>query len=334
MLIVKRAALGDVLRTTALLPAARRRWGGPVWWITAPAARPLLEGHPLVDRVLVSGESLKRRFDVALSLEEDADCARWAAGASEDVVGVTLRADGTLGYTLRSEPYYGMSLLRAEADGGKARADELKAANRKTFAELWHGILGLPLPKAAGPKLHLTEAERAAGARELANLRLGTARPLGLNAGAGGRWPSKQLSEEAAARLAKALRASGRPVVLLGGFEEVERNERIARACADPKIAAHRALPLRVFAGLVARCAAVVTTDTLTLHVAAGVGAPVAALVGPTSSAELDLGGRGALLTPPRGCGCFYAARCRRAVHCLDEIDAGAAARAALRLLA
>lgn len=327
VLIVKRAALGDVLRTTTLLPAVRRRWGGPVWWITDKAARPLLENHPLVDRVLVSGENLSRRFDLALSLEENADCARWAASAGTTLVGVTLAADGSLGYTRSAEAYYGMSLLRPD----KARADELKAANKRTFSQLWHGILGLPAPKDAGPRLYLTEAERAAGRRELARLKLGARRPFALNAGAGGRWPSKQVDEDAAVKLARGLRALGRPVLLLGGYDETERNGRIARAAGEG-VAAHRPLPLRVFAALVEGCAGVVSTDTLTVHVAAAVGAPVAALVGPTSSTELDLGPRSAVLTPPRGCGCFYAARCRRDVHCLSELDPAKVARTIARL--
>lgn len=324
VLIAKKAALGDVLRTTSLLPALKRRFGGPVWWITDKAARPLLEGHPAVDRVLTSGENLRRRFDLALSLEEDADCARWSAAAGEDLVGVTLRADGSLGYTKSAEPYYGMSLLRE----GRAEADRLKAANRRSFASLWHGILGLPVQKKPGPAIFLSPAEKAAGLAVLARLGVKKGTAIGLNAGAGSRWPSKQLSEEAAVGLARALSALG-PVVLLGGKEEEARNKRIAAAAL---CVAMRPMPLRLFAGLVAGLRAVVTTDTLALHVSAAVGRPTVALVGPTSAAELDLGARGAVLTPKRGCACFYAAKCRRERHCLEEIEPSRALAALRRL--
>lgn len=323
VLVLKKAALGDVLRTTALLPALRRAGASPVWWVTAPAALPLLRRHPDVARALASGARLPRAFDLVLSLEEDLSCARWAARAVKPggrLVGVVERG-GRLAYTDDAEPYYGMSLLRPAQAGGLEKANELKSANARTYARLWLSILGLPQPKTAlSPRLFLSSADRAA-ARALARENGWNAgEPVGLNAGAGGRWPSKQLSVPAAIALARGLSSLGRPLLLLGGEEEKDRNARILAALPAGRAAAHPPVSLRAFAGLVELCGAVVATDSLAAHVAAGVGRPVVVLVGPTSATELDIGARGAVLTPPHGCGCFYRASCLRPVHCLCEI--------------
>ncbi len=322
VLIVKKAALGDVLRTTSLLPALRAAGARPVTWVTAKSALPLLEGHPDIARVLPSGARLARSFDLALSLEEDLDCARWAARACRGKLVGVVEKDGKLSYTPDTERYYGMSLLAREANGSLEEANRRKAANVKTYAEIWLDILGLKKPKGVtGPRLYLTDPDRRA-ARAVARARRWAQAPIGLNAGAGGRWPSKQLTVEAAVSLGKGLLSLGRPLLLLGGEEEKERNAKILAALPAGSAAAHDPVSLRQFAGLVELCDGLVVTDSLAFHIAVGLDKPVVALVGPTSSAELDAGARGVVLTPPNGCGCFYLASCRRAVHCLSEIPA------------
>src|SRR5688500_8536303 len=53
ILVIKTAALGDVLRTTSILPGLHQRHPGTaVTWVTAPAAVPLVVHHPLVHEVL------------------------------------------------------------------------------------------------------------------------------------------------------------------------------------------------------------------------------------------------------------------------------------------
>ena len=51
ILIIKTAALGDVLRTTSILPGlAARHPGAAITWVTAADAVPLVAHHPLVER--------------------------------------------------------------------------------------------------------------------------------------------------------------------------------------------------------------------------------------------------------------------------------------------
>ena len=74
LLIVKLAAMGDVLRTTSLLPAIHRRWpGAHITWVTNPESVPLLSGNPDIDRVIpfkagaVPLEVLSERYDVVVN---------------------------------------------------------------------------------------------------------------------------------------------------------------------------------------------------------------------------------------------------------------------------
>lgn len=256
-------------------------------------------------------------------------------------VGVYRDGGGRVRYTEDSARYYDMSLLNRSADGSLARADRLKAANKRTYAELWLEVLGLPKPRhrrGLRPVLVLSEEDRAA-ARALgrsAGLAGGPA-PIGVNLGAGRRWPAKQLSVEAAARLTRALAdRCGRPIVVFGGRDEASRNRAIAAAARKagvPLVDPGTRQDLRTFAGLVDLCEAVVTTDTLALHIATALGKKTFALVGPTSAAELDVYGLGEKIVPRPRCACFYRPRCRFVRSCLDRIPPERVARAVARWL-
>lgn len=339
ILIVKLAALGDVLRTTSLLRPLRERYpDAEIRWLTSESARPLLEGNPLLSEIRAfrppasaadsrtpeSPDAWVGRFDLVLSMEEDPNASRLARRACRgELIGVY--PDGErLRYTTSSASYYDMSLLNRDPDGGLGAADALKAANTLSYAELWLGILRLPIPNDRGalrPILALNARDREAAARLARDLGLTPGSPVGLNLGAGGRWPAKQLSEARASSLIEALREKlRRPLLLLGGPQEGARNRRILQRLNGRVMDAGTGHDLRGFAAVVELCGAVLTTDTLALHVATALGRPVAILIGPTSAAELDACGTGAKLRAAEGCSCFYRPACRLDVSCLDRI--------------
>ena len=56
LLVIKLDSLGDVLRTTCILPALKEKFPhAQVTWITMAEAMPLLENNPSVDRVVAYG---------------------------------------------------------------------------------------------------------------------------------------------------------------------------------------------------------------------------------------------------------------------------------------
>ena len=76
ILIIKFGALGDVIRTTPLLHAIKEKYGHDtlIYWLTLPESGELLQGNPLIDRILIyNSENILRiqqeQFDVLFSLE-------------------------------------------------------------------------------------------------------------------------------------------------------------------------------------------------------------------------------------------------------------------------
>jgi len=339
--VVKTAALGDVLRTTAFLPALRRAGYGPVVWLSSPGGTQLLRGNPHLDRVAVwrggSAAVLKDvPWSLVLSLEEDTQLATLVSSLSaKRLFGIFQDGHGEVVYTSDSRGWFDLSLV---SRFGRDRADALKALNRKTYPDLVLRGLGLDRA-AAAPSLQLEARERAAG-RALAKRLLPRARrPLiGLATGAGRRWQGKSLGLARAAELAAAIEgATGGAVLVLGGGEERERNRELVAAARRAGAAVANAGTrhgLRRYAALLAALDAVVTSDSLTLHLATALGVPAVAFFGPTSAAEIATYDRVVKLTPPAACSCFYQPRCRLAERCVDTIPVASFTAALASLLA
>jgi heptosyltransferase-2 len=335
VLLIKFGALGDVLRTTCLLGPIRRQFGPcRITWLTSPQAMPLLQGIEL-DQVLSEGAKtsalLKRmKFDVVLSLDEDpAACKAASQACAKRLIGGYIDKKGKPAYTPESAPYFDLGLLNRDAGGSMARADVLKRANRKTYQQLWAGVLGLELeryPKGYEPLVALSDADTDAAQAAFTNT---SKLRVGVNLGSGARWPAKQPSVEQAAAITRLL-AQSYEVILFGGEAELERNRAIASAAGTGKVV--QPVPMKTFAAMISFCRALVTTDSLALHLACGVGTPCVVLFGPTSAAEIELYGRGIKLEPKAACACYYQPRCTAAAHCVDTIPA-AAVESAVRLL-
>src|SRR5438067_5135311 len=85
VLVVKLGAMGDVLRTTALLPDIVARHERPhVTWLTRPESVELLRENPLIQRMVTTAEAGalgSAPFDAVYSLDSGADALAYAGGA-------------------------------------------------------------------------------------------------------------------------------------------------------------------------------------------------------------------------------------------------------------
>ena len=319
ILILKTSALGDVLRTTSILPGLHERYpGASVTWVTAPEAAVLVRTHPMVRTVVevdvASDESVRAALDRlaptcwarVISLDDELPVARMAAEVtSRRLSGAYVRPDGSLAYTPDTAPWFDMGLLSVH---GKAAADRLKIQNRLSHPEIHADMLGLRMGK---PALHLTPESRDCARSFASRHALDTRRPVvGLNTGAGGRWSSKQLDVERTVEVAKRVHAARKGKVLflvLGGPAETERNEAILAGLVRADVAhcdGGTGNGLLEFAGLVGLCDAVLVSDSLALHLAVALSVRVVAFFAPTSAAEIELYGRGekVVSTAPDAC--------------------------------
>ncbi len=332
VLVVKLAAAGDVLRTTSLLPALKARFeGASIHWITAAGSAPLLEKNPHIDRVL----SFRGHLPVELQAEEFDVVVNLDAAADSAAIATVVRAREKLGYGLDARGVSHAFQPAGEEWLAMGRRDDLKKANQRTYQDHALAVAELPGP-AVSPQLVLTEAERAWGrARgERWGLRAGQ-RVVGMNTGAGGRWPLKRWTEEGFLALARSLSASGVAVLLLGGPEEVERNARLVAATGGSAIDTGCDNSLRQFASIVDLCDVVVTGDTLAMHVATALGKHVVAIFGPTSAAEIDLFGRGEkIVSATMECLVCYLSHCELDPNCMNTIAPASVEAAVRRCLA
>jgi heptosyltransferase-2 len=323
IVILKTAALGDVLRTTSILPGLHARYRDcRVTWVTSRAAIDLVRTHPLIAAVETvdvaspsSVEAVRKklattRWTRVISLDDEVPlCALASSLGTEKLSGAHTAEDGQRAYTADVAPWFDMGLL---STFGKEIADRLKIANTKSHPAIYAEMLGVPMGK---PALALPDEALAFATSFAARHRLHENGPLvGLNTGAGGRWSSKQLSVERTVELAGALHTElgGRVTFLvMGGESEVARNRAIVEGLARwpvPLRFAHAGCDnaLLPFAALVAECDLLVTSDSLALHIAIAEGVRVVAFFAPTSAAEIELYGLGEKVASTAADYCSY----------------------------
>jgi ADP-heptose:LPS heptosyltransferase len=318
ILIIKLAARGDVLRTTPLLRAFRREVpASHITWVVDEASFELLRGNPLIDRLLVfRWEDLLplmvERFDLVLSLDKEPRATALAMRVeAPDKRGFGLGPEGAV-RPLSPESQYAFDL---------GLDDRLKFfENTKTYQEIVFEMAGL---RYEGER-YVYEAsaeERGEAARALAAAGLGAAeRAIGLNTGGGRAFAQKGWTVGGFARLAERIEEKlARRVVLLGGDDEREKNAAIARASRAAGIVPGT-LPVRVFAALLGRLDAVVTGDTLGLHLALAMERPVVALFGSTTPREIELYGLGEKIVPHVECAPCYLRECPMTSTCMESI--------------
>jgi heptosyltransferase-2 len=319
ILVIHLEALGAVMRSTALLPAVRRKYpGAHITWITQKPAHHLLAENPLIDRVLTTDadDLLKLsvlEFDIALVIDK--------GQKSAGVLKLT-QADLVYGFTV--DPRSGAVLPATDA---ASELWEIGLSDRKKFIEntktetqLAHEALELGPWVRDEYVLRLSETER----RE-ATLRRRQWAPageliVGLNTGCSGVIPYKKLTVEKHRELIENLLASaGIRVVLLGGKEDAERNEKIGAGL--PVVQSPTDGGLRDGIVSVEACDVVVTGDSLGMHLAIALGKWTVAWFGPTCAHEIDLYDRGVRIQSAASCGPCWKRSCTRTTMCYDLVS-------------
>ncbi len=328
--LIKTGALGDVVRTTALLPGFLRVAPDlDLTWITAPGARRLVDGLPEVARTVTIDEPpdaawRREHYDWVISLDDGhEECALASSLSADRLSGGYLGPDGRRLYTPDVEPWFGMGILRPADRGGLGAANELKKVNTKTVATLLYECLGLPLPLGR-TSLPLTDADREMARSWLSHSGpKGSGSRVGMNTGAGGRWRFKSWGEGQTALLARRLHDEhGARVLVLGGEAEKDRNLAIAAEADRPGrvVAGPEGLDLMEFAALIEATDLLVTSDSLALHLGVASGRPVVSFFGPTSADEIEIYGHGEKVVTPLDCRCCYLKDCDIRPHCMQSI--------------
>ena len=315
ILIIKLGAIGDVIRTTCILSGLKDKYPGcSIDWATKKISADILKNNNFVRDIILSDVGrldIKTKYDLVISLDDDA-CELASSIDAKKIIGAYLK-DGKKAYTADSSLWFDMGLI---SKFGKEKADILKAKNQRTYQEIIYEILGIEYSRQE-PILELGKKENEfAKSFARKNKILPDDILIGINTGAGGRWQDKRLSEQETASLIDELGkknniSNGKiKLVLFGGPEETERNNRIKKLTKADLIDAGCNNSLMEFASLVNLCNAVVTSDSLALHIATALKKKIAVFFYPTSAAEIELYGRGMKIIAKGKSYCSYKPKC------------------------
>jgi heptosyltransferase-2 len=315
ILIIKLDSLGDVLRTTSILPSLKAKHPASfITWITRRESAELLLNNPFIDEILefetnATSQVLAREFDLVLGLDAARDSAALCTIArGTEKHGFGLEPTGIIApLNTGTQEWYVMGLN-----------DELKKINRKSYQQIILEICNLPVNQPYPPQLYLKQEEIDFGRSFIKRIGIDPGKPIiGINTGSGKRWPMKSLPFDALAALIKRLK-NNYHVLLLGGPQEIEQNTNLSKLTGAVDTGCTNTL--REFAGIVNQCTLIITGDTLALHIALALQKKLVTVFGPTSSHEIDLFSSGEKLIPAVDCLCCYLPSCDKSPTCMDLI--------------
>ena len=232
ILIINLEAMGNVLVTTTLLPALKRKFPvSTITWITLKNAYRLLDHNPLVDEVLVWEPEAwmklaGRKFDLALNIDKAKNsCAFLMSVDAGKKAGYGLNADGIIVPVNREAEYnYRLGLN-----------DELKfRVNQKPNTQLLTEAMGLSF-KRDEYILNLSDEEEAFCRTYRRDVVDGGAEAfgrtvVGFNTGCSDLYANKKLTLDQHVVLINQMAADpGLRVVLLGGPEDTGARELVRR---------------------------------------------------------------------------------------------------------
>ncbi|MCD6459731.1 glycosyltransferase family 9 protein [bacterium] len=328
VLIIKLGAMGDVIRTTPILPIIVEKFKKVhLTWLVDRQSRIFLRNNPLIDRVIEYGaQSCLRlqieRFDYLFSIDKEVRAAALATIVSADnKFGFGFNKIGNI-YPFTDDAHYSLAL---------GMCDELKFfKNKKTYQRDMLDSMGFAGEEYGHYELPLHNFDLNYG-KQLLSVAGGISDRyiIGLNTGAGDRFATKRYTEKNLIKLIREITKNLDAVVLLlGGPDEKERNGRIMVQCKDVDnlIDAGCGNPMDKFVGILNVCDIIVSTDTLALHLALALKKRTIALFGSTCNQEIDMYGLGEQIVSRPSCSPCYKNECPNSgdefMRCMKDISA------------
>ncbi len=312
ILIVKLGAIGDVLRTTSLLPGLKEKYEpAEIDWVTSEISAELLYKNPYLGKIFVWGEPVGE-YDLVIGLEDDREVCEFVSSAKTEKIVGAYSEKGKTTYT--PSAWFDMSVI---SKYGIEKANELKKTNRKTFQRHMAELLGI---KISPYVFSLTPEEIEYGEKFVRELGIGARdEVIGINTGAGRRWPQKSWGVSQTIQLVNRFKKElGSTCLILGGEEERERNRMISSETGMPDAGIHS---LRHFASVINQCKTVLSSDSLAMHFTIALKKRIVAFFGPTSATEIELYGLGEKLTPSIECLTCYKKACQVVPNCMDYLS-------------
>jgi heptosyltransferase-2 len=318
ILIIKLDAVGDVLRTTSILPSLKDKYPkSHITWCTRKNAERIFNNNDFVNDIITIDEDaffrLKiEKFDIVINLDTSKFSSAIASSADAKIrMGFLLNESGSVVPT--SEAANKWLLMSA--------FDDVKKENKKSYQQLMYEIIEID-SDVKPPFIYPSEKIRKAKSEEFKKSGLDQKKyTIGLNIGVGTKWPNKGWPIENWIKLIENLKEKNFNLLLLGGKDEKNAMDLLSEKypflvntkCENT---------INEFAAIVAFCNLVITADTFALHVATALGKKIVAMFGPTSMNEVELFGKGIKLHSDEECKCYYKKNCTEVSSCMQKISA------------
>jgi heptosyltransferase-2 len=321
ILIVKLGAIGDVLRTTAILPNLHADYLCPqIFWVTRRDALPLFKNNFMIKKVIDAGSDeclitlLTEEYDLSINLDTSPESARLSEIISaKRKIGFGYAKEGYV-YPLNPESrkWFLMGLF-----------DDLKKANRQSYQELMLEICWAKDRRLYEPILILDDKDRVKAARFYKDHYISHHKPIvGVNTGGGERWQNKKWTERHILEFCRLMKEHfpRAKVLLYGGPKEAKRHKSLLIKAPNNVLDTGCNHGLREFAAFVELCDVMVTGDTLAMHIAIALNKYTVVLFGPTSYREIHLYDRGTKIVPDLDCLACYRNTCDKHPSCMELI--------------
>lgn len=321
ILIINLDALGDVLRTTAMLhPLKAKHKDSHITWLTDKSALAVLENNHYIDRVLeYSNENvialLSERFDILMNVDKSRRSGSVANLVdAKEKLGFGISETGAIyPYNEEAKHLYELGLN-----------DEMKFKhNKKTEQELLCEAMALEyrrdeyiLNVAPNEKEFIERYRRDQGIREGQIV-------IGFNTGCSNLYPYKKLSFDKQLSLLKRLNKAfpHDRIALLGGREDAQNNNALKKRLQNKVVATPTDMGLRKGIQFVDLCDIVITGDTLGLHIAVGLKKNIVSFFTMTCPGEIDLYDRGEMIVADVECTPCWKKNCSKEIKCFESVD-------------
>ena len=321
ILIIKLDAVGDVLRTTSILPTIKALLpNSNITWITKSNSFPVLEDNKYINSVTGADENLNKviskKFDIAVNLD---------SGKASCEVMKKISADEKFGYSLVNEKPYPLNAFANEwylmgID------DNFKKQNTKTYHKIIHEICGLKYENSR-PVLEMTENKRTEAGYMREKSGLGDyGEFILINLGGGNRWQYKKWTKEGYSGLINnlSLKKPDSAIGVIAGKEDEEFYNEVLSAVnkTDNVFPLGCGNSLREFICIIYLADKIFTSDSLAFHIATALDKFTVAITGPTSYTELDVFDNGKIVHSSKvDCLVCYLNRCDKTVNCMNTLN-------------
>jgi heptosyltransferase-2 len=310
--------MGDVLRTTFILEGLKQLYPkSEISWIVNKKNSAVLENNPLIHNIVYNDEKTLEYlalnyFDIVVNLDLAPESLALAKLSNRSKI---------LGYTFDnnrdviSSNDYAAEWLKMSA------YDELKKANTYTYQHWMSKIVEIPKDNYEIIVPLSEESVKKAENFLKENKISADKKILGINPGAGKRWPLKKWRTQGFINTAKYFAGKGHAVLLLGGAEDKDEMDAILAKKINNVYSTGTDNPIPDFFAMINLCGTLLCGDTMALHAAAGLKKNIVALFGPTSLAEIELYGRGTKIRSSKECVCCYKQKCDITDNCMEGIS-------------